>query len=624
MQEQLFPFAKNRYFKKKRMRAVDFERDQAFADRKLSFLNHWVFGTGIAMGLGVERIDSDSLLVEPGMAIDPQGRYLIVDEPAVCRIKTLDGFSKLEGETALLWLSYREELLDPMFVTDDEGPSMQYAVARERFAFSLSTEQSLPLSAAEQILFSSHTLFEDKDLRVTQVIPRIFSNGGITLLRLFIESFCPEALEVELRYTPHIPGFVEVASGGVPQLSNRLRIGKGETVLSLSIRAEQAGQVVFFALSENDFTIEKRGVKQSARETFRQEFRVVSGSPLAALEEMLLARAPQELWESGPPGVPIAAVHFVRYDDKALLDDVIPLGSNARTAVPYLRESLRKVGLCYQSLETELAHSAPVSICRAPADSSSAAQEVSARQMTTGAIQLNTGMNQKAGSLLTSEEITHGLGPGAVYIEFGIEHTGTAAPGARSRALRPIAGCSPRKAPTAGQSGWKSASSGRRARPPAQCWGWRGCGCAGGCVLARAPAGFRPATMRRRSLGCVLRPGFPTRRPPYPTGAGWKATFTLCRETGGYSFQTSSRRASGGGWALIWRLVGNRHPSTSPWMDVPRASRYLRGKPSLAVESAHWSSRTTQMALLTAGLSLWAVCGATARSGLARNAGGSA
>lgn len=422
MQEQLFPFAKNRYFKKKRMRAVDFERDQAFADRKLSFLNHWVFGTGIAMGLGVERIDSDSLLVEPGMAIDSQGRYLIVDEPAVCRIKTLDGFSKLEGETALLWLSYREELLDPMFVTDDEGPSMQYAVARERFAFSLSTEQSLPLSAAEQILFSSHTLFEDKDLRVTQVIPRIFSNGGITLLRLFIESFCPEALEVELRYAPHIPGFVEVASGGVPQLSNRLRIGKGETVLSLSIRAEQAGQVVFFALSENDFTIEKRGVKQSARETFRQEFQVVSGSPLAALEELLLARAPQELWESGPPGVPIAAVHFVRYDDKALLDDVIPLGSNARTAVPYLRESLRKVGLCYQSLETELAHSAPVSICRAPVDSSSAAQEVSARQMTTGAIQLNTGMNQKAGSLLTSEEITHGLGPGAVYIEFGIEH----------------------------------------------------------------------------------------------------------------------------------------------------------------------------------------------------------
>lgn len=422
MQEQLFPFAKNRYFKKKRMRAVDFERDQAFADRKLSFLSHWVFGTGIAMGLGVERIDSDSLLVEPGMAVDPQGRYLIVDEPAVCRIKTLDGFSKLEGETALLWLSYREELLDPMLVTDDEGQSMQYAVARERFAFSLSAEQALPLSAAEQVLFSAHTLFEDEDLRVTQVAPRIFSNGEITLLRLFIESFCPEALEVEFRYAPHIPGFVEAASGGAPQLSRRLRVGKGETVLSLSIRAEQAGQAVFFTLSEDDFTIEKRGVRQGAREPFRQEFRVVSGSPLADLEELLLARAPQELWESGQPGVPIAAVRFVRYDDKALLDDVIPLGSGTRAAVPYLREGLRKAGLCYRPPETEPAHSAPASICRVPEDSGSASREAPTRQMATGAIQLNTGMNQKAGSLLTSEEITHGLGPGTVYIEFGIEH----------------------------------------------------------------------------------------------------------------------------------------------------------------------------------------------------------
>lgn len=422
MQERLFPFAKNRYFKKKRMRAVDFERDQAFADRKLSFLNHWVFGTGIAMGLGVERIDSDSLLVEPGVAIDPQGRYLIVDEPAVCRIKTLDGFAKLEGETALLWLSYREELLDPMFVTDDEGQSMQYAVARERFAFSLSAERSLPPTAVEQVLFSSCLLFEDEDLRVTQVVPQIFSDGEITLLRLFIESFCPEPLEVEVRYTPRIPGFVEAVSGGTPQLSSRLRIEKGETVLRLPVRAEQAGQAVSFALAEGGFTIEKRGVKQSAQQSFRQEFRIISGSPMAALEEMLLSHSPQELWENGQSGIPIAVVRFVRYDDKALLDDVIPLSSRSRAAVPYLRESLRRAGLCYQPLERETVRSAPASVCGAAAVDNNTAQDAMARQMAAGTVRLNIGMRQKAGSVLTSEEITHGLGPGTVYVEFGIEH----------------------------------------------------------------------------------------------------------------------------------------------------------------------------------------------------------
>lgn len=433
MQEQLFPFAKNRYFKKKRMRAVDFERDQAFSDRKLSFLNHWVFGTGIAMGLGVERLDSDSLLVEPGMAIDPQGRYLIVDEPVVCRVKTLDGFSELEGETALLWLSYREELLDPMFVTDDEGQSMQYTVARERFGFSLSAEQPLPPSAAEQLLFSSRILFEDEDLRVTQVAPKIFSNGETTLLRLFIDSFCPEPLEAELYYTPHIPGFVEAASGGMPCLSGPICISKGETVLSLSIRAEQAGQAVSFALSEDDFTIEKRGVKQGAREAFHQEFRVVSGNPLAALEELLLSHAPQELWESGQSGVPVAAVRFVRYDGKARVDDVIPLGSHNRAAAPYLRESLRRAGLCYRPPETKPAHSAPSSPPGGPAGSGSAVQETPVRQMTTGTVRLNTGMSRKAGSLLISEEIAHGLGPGTVYVEFGIEHIYPAANLERNR-----------------------------------------------------------------------------------------------------------------------------------------------------------------------------------------------
>ena len=173
MPEQLYPFSKNRYFKKKRIRAVDFERDQAFADNKLAFLNHWVFGSGTAFGLGVQRIDSDSLLVEPGMAIDAQGRFLIVDEPTICRIRALDGFDAVRGETALLWLSYREELLDPMFVADDEGQSTQYAVAKERFAFSLSEEEALPQSAAERVLLSEFILFEDEEVRITQSIPRI-------------------------------------------------------------------------------------------------------------------------------------------------------------------------------------------------------------------------------------------------------------------------------------------------------------------------------------------------------------------------------------------------------------------------------------------------------------------
>lgn len=119
MVPQLYPFSKSRYFPHKRMRSADFIRDQQYVEHKLAFLSHWDFGAGVALGLEAQRIDGDSLLVSPGFAVDGYGRWLIVDEPAVCRVRTLRGFDALRGETALLWLTYHEEWTDPMFVPGD-------------------------------------------------------------------------------------------------------------------------------------------------------------------------------------------------------------------------------------------------------------------------------------------------------------------------------------------------------------------------------------------------------------------------------------------------------------------------------------------------------------------------
>ena len=419
MQEQLYPFMKNRYFRKKRMRAVDFERDQAFADHKLAFLNHWVFGTGVAFGLGVQRIDSDSLLVEPGLAIDAQGRYLIVDEPAICRIRTLKGFDELQGENAILWLRYEEELLDPMFVTDDEGQSAQYAVAKERFSFSLSEEALLPASAAQSVLLSEYILYEDDELRVVQSIPRVLSASIPCQIRLYIQCFSMEPLELDLHYAPSIPGFSGM-DGQPPRLEQQLHVEKGESEVSLWVQPVQPAQVTRLALVESSFTVEKRGVRFGLQTPFQEEFHTESGDVLAALAARLNRLSPQELWEVQPLGVPIAGIKIIRYDDKALLDDIVPLGVRRQASVPSLQDQLRRVAGRFQSDDdinrtktnppqrgkvTE-AHTAPAAL----------------RDMTTGSLVLNAGGHMKAGSILTSAEITHGLGPGMVYVEFGIEH----------------------------------------------------------------------------------------------------------------------------------------------------------------------------------------------------------
>ena len=53
MTPQTFPFSKNRYFPRKRMRSADFIREQTYVEHKLAFLSQWDFGAGVALGLDV-------------------------------------------------------------------------------------------------------------------------------------------------------------------------------------------------------------------------------------------------------------------------------------------------------------------------------------------------------------------------------------------------------------------------------------------------------------------------------------------------------------------------------------------------------------------------------------------
>ena len=232
MTPQSFPFSKNRYFPHKRMRSADFIREQAYVERKLAFLSQWDFGAGVALGLEVLRMDGDSLLVSPGFAVDGYGRWLIVDEPAICRIRTLHGFDALHGETALLWLAYHEEHTDPMFVPGDQGEVREYAAARERFSFYLTDMRLLPEAVGRSALFSDVTLFEDEDLRIRQVIPRILPGHGLVQIRLIVESFRAEPLDIALRYSPELPSIQAADSGRPLGFDQSIRLGAGETTLT--------------------------------------------------------------------------------------------------------------------------------------------------------------------------------------------------------------------------------------------------------------------------------------------------------------------------------------------------------------------------------------------------------
>ena len=391
MTPQLYPFSKNRYFAHKRMRSADFVREQEHMEHKLAFLSRWDLGTGVALGLEAQRVDGDSILVSPGFAVDGYGRWLIVDEPAVCRVRTLRGFDGLRGETALLWLAYHEELTDPMFVSGDRGEMQEYAAARESYSFYLTDMRTLPGIAGEALLFSDVTLFEDPDLRIRQIIPKILPAHGTVQFRLVMECFCPGTLEIHLHYTPDLPGWQPAKPEDPLSISRSMQLEQGETTLILTGTLDTTAQAILLSLPEAGFMLEKRGVQLRAQCCFQEKFTIAAGDPLVLLEKRLLSQDPREILETGlENGVPIARVHLIRYGDQVLLDSVFPLPNGNRVTLPCLKELLRYCGSFFsappQKEETTSADLLPDS--PAPGDN---------RRMATGVVTLNAGLHvQKA------------------------------------------------------------------------------------------------------------------------------------------------------------------------------------------------------------------------------------
>lgn len=418
MTPQPYPFSKNRYFPHKRMRSADFIRDQQYIEHKLAFLSHWDFGTGVALGLEAQRIDGDSLLVSPGFAVDGCGRWLIVDEPAICRIRTLQGFDAIHGETALLWLTYYEELTDPMFVPSEGDEVREYAAARERFSFRLTDMRTPPEAIGDRLLFSETVLFEDTDLRIRQIVPKILPAHGSVQLRLVIERFCPGPLDIRLHYAPELPGWQPADNEEPLQLDQSVQLQEGETILILTGVLATTAQAILLSLPEHGFMLEKRGLQLRAQCRFQEKFPVATGNPLIALEERLLAQDPQELWDGDPEeGVPIAGIRLLRYGDQVLLDSIFPLSKSNRVALPCLKERLQYCASFFPAA-SQSAQSGKESAVQRPGDPILR----SSRRMATGVVTLNAGLHLQEGNILCSDEIAHELGPGTVFLEFGIEN----------------------------------------------------------------------------------------------------------------------------------------------------------------------------------------------------------
>jgi hypothetical protein len=108
--QKYYPFERNNYYTGKVLSAGNLEAEQRYLNDKRRLVNHFVAGGGVVCGLDVVAVDTDTISVETGVAIDGWGREIVVNMPNVKKLSGLSGYREDSPYgNYWLYLSYEEK-----------------------------------------------------------------------------------------------------------------------------------------------------------------------------------------------------------------------------------------------------------------------------------------------------------------------------------------------------------------------------------------------------------------------------------------------------------------------------------------------------------------------------------
>jgi hypothetical protein len=103
------PVRRVHYFQSQVLRSEDFEADQNY-HREMRYLHNRLSGYGIASGLTVSPVGKSSVLVSPGVAIDIQGREIVLAEEVHLDLSTMPDDLAV-GDVNLRWDQVPDEYI---------------------------------------------------------------------------------------------------------------------------------------------------------------------------------------------------------------------------------------------------------------------------------------------------------------------------------------------------------------------------------------------------------------------------------------------------------------------------------------------------------------------------------
>lgn len=189
-----FPFERNRYFYGKLLSVEDFETEQKYFNDKRRTINRFLFGSGVVCGLHVLEVDDESISLERGLALDFAGREILVDEPVVKKIVDLEGYETEQTPEQdcgfyYLCLDYQERAVERMHNVAGAGDQGEYNKYREGYRLYI-TQNPPEQEALSPVRFyeETRTIYDKNGIKIRQTLPRYLEMGSETALRVEIEN----------------------------------------------------------------------------------------------------------------------------------------------------------------------------------------------------------------------------------------------------------------------------------------------------------------------------------------------------------------------------------------------------------------------------------------------------
>lgn len=416
-----FPFERNKYFYGKLLSVEDFETEQKYMNDKRRIINRFLHGTGVVCGMSVVIIDDETISVEPGFALDFSGREIVMDMPFTKKLSMIEGFESIEENSNYLYLclDYMEQEKEIVHsIASKESDGIEYNKYAENARIYLTNQEPENENISVANFYEEiKTVYWGNGIRIKQIAPKYVSSQSRFDFSIIIENM-GQALPISFSYVLEL-SCLQVEEKNTVMISfdeeeyEKSYQYKLDYVVESGLVKDVTGVL---AVNSESFCLKIGGKEVEGKAHCSSYTKIISGNVWENILEHYYKEAMESIVENTyQQSIYLAKIMIIKSGTSYVIDSIEKMpfrqyvyNSDLAAVYQQLNSIEKKWNFGSQKNESYYKLSD---------------QQIPSSIMACGKEKIDLGIGGIVGQKFFSEEITHGLGLGPVYILVGMDTT---------------------------------------------------------------------------------------------------------------------------------------------------------------------------------------------------------